>query len=112
MDNSASRGHPLDVAGSQFARVSEAVEVIDSSFQNVGDGFYAPVRVPRETLLKVFGSIVAKVVEEQERVKVPGVFKAEGSLKVDAGPFDRRLSFDQSLDRSNGRNSGTDRTRR
>jgi hypothetical protein len=46
MDDSASGGHPLDVAGRQRAGVAEVVAVLKHAVEDEGDGLQAAVRVP------------------------------------------------------------------
>ena len=55
----------------------------------VGDRLDAAVRVPREPGQVVSGTLVAEVVEQQERIELSGVPEAERATQVDAGAFHR-----------------------
>ena len=69
------------------AVIAHAVAVVDRSGKNVGDGLDAAVRMPWEACEIILGNVVAKVVEQQERIEVGGVAEAERAAQVNAGAF-------------------------
>jgi hypothetical protein len=70
VQNAASGGHPLHVAGGHAARVAEAVAVLDLAGEHIGDGLDAAMRMPRKSGQVIGGIFVAKIVQEQERIEV------------------------------------------
>ena len=100
VDDAAARRHPLDIAGAERAAIAEAVAVIDRARQHVGDGLDAAVRMPGESSLELLRSIVAEVVEQQERIEVARVAEAEGAAEMDAGALDGRLRLAEGFDAS------------
>ena len=102
VQDAAAGGHPLHVAGAERAAVAEAVAVLDRAGQHVGDGLDAAVRMPGKAGEVVVGTVVAEIVEQQERVELAGVAEAEGAPQLDAGALDRGLGGDDALDRSDG----------
>ena len=50
----------------------------------------------------VVGTVVAEIVEQQERIELAGVAEAEGAAQLDAGAFDGGLGLDDALDGSDG----------
>src|SRR5271165_4642888 len=88
MKNAAAGGHPLHIARGHAAFVAERVTVSDLAGKDVGDGFDAAVRVPGEAGQIISGILVAKVVEEQERVEFLGLAEAKRALQLDAGSLD------------------------
>ena len=109
-DAPASR-HPLHVPGSQAAAVAQTVAVGDSPGQHVGDGLDAAVRVPWESGPVVLGVVVAEIVEQQEGIEVIRLAEAESAVQPHTGPFDRRRTVDDALDRAYGHDSGPRRKR-
>src|SRR6267143_2029767 len=101
VDDAAARGHPLDVAGGDGAAITHAVAVLDGSGEDVSNGLDAPMRVPWEARQIIFGNIVAKIVEKEERVKIRGVAEAERAAQVYACAFHRWLGFDEPFHGSN-----------
>jgi hypothetical protein len=57
--------------------------------------------MPRETGEVVFGDIVAKIVEQEERIEFVGGAEAKGSAEVDAGAFEGRFGLDEFFYRTN-----------
>ena len=102
MQDAAARSHPLHIARAEAAAVAEAVAVLDAAGEDVGDRLDPAVRMPREALEIIVRPLVAKVVEEQERIELGRIAEAERALQLDAGAFDRRPRMYHSLDRSNG----------
>ena len=70
MDDAAAGRHPLHVARADRAAVAQAVAVLDGARQHVGDGLDAAVRMPGEAGQVIVGTIVAEVVEQQERIEL------------------------------------------
>jgi hypothetical protein len=95
-------GHPLDVPCAQLPLVAEAIAVLHGSREHVGDRLDPPMRVPGEAREVILRVLVAKVVEQQERIEVGRGAEAERALQPDAGTFDRGLGLPDALDRSNG----------
>src|ERR1700724_3212407 len=102
MQDAAAGGHPLHVAGPELAFVAEAVAVVDRAGEHIGDGLDAAVRMPREAGAVVLGTIVAEVVEQEERIELAGVAEPEGAVELDAGAFHGRLRLHDPLDGSDG----------
>src|SRR5213594_775864 len=101
MQDPAARGHPLHVTRSESSLVSEAVAVVDGPREDVRDRFDPPMGVPgepREVILRV---LVAKVVEQEERIELLGVAEAESAAQPHAGALDGRLCLHNTLDGSN-----------
>ena len=91
MQDARPGGHPLHVARAKAARVAQAVAVIDGAGEDIGDGLDAAMGVPGKAAQVILGPFVAEIVEEQKGIKLLRVMKAEGAVKMDAGPFQRRL---------------------
>src|SRR6185295_7075815 len=100
MNDPAADGHPLHITGTDDAVVAHAVAMLHGSRQHIGDGLDAPMRVPRKSCQIVFRNIVAKVVEQKEGIKVPGIAKTECPPQMHPGTFERRFRLAQSLNRS------------
>jgi hypothetical protein len=58
--------------------------------------------MPREARQIILGNVVAKIVEQKERIRLFCVSKAEGAAQMHARTFERRLRFDNPLYWSNG----------
>jgi hypothetical protein len=70
VDDAAAGGHPLHVARRDHAPVPHAVAVLHGPGQHVGDGLDAAVRMPGKPRQIVLRAVVAKIVEQQERIEV------------------------------------------
>ncbi len=68
--------------------------MVDRAGQHVGDGLDAAVRMPGKAAQVVVGHVVAEVVEEQERIDVFGLAKAEGATQMDTGTLERGRGLD------------------
>src|ERR1700688_1583438 len=101
MDDAATCGHPLHVAGCDRAAIAHAVAMFNGSGENVGDGFDAAVRVPWEARQIIFGNIVAEVVEQKKGIEVRGVAEAESAAEMHACAFTCGFRFDKSFYWSN-----------
>ena len=99
VENAAAGGHPLHVAGGHAALVAERVAVRDLAGEHIGDGLDAAVRMPGEAGQIVGRILVAKVVEQQERIEFGGLAEAEGALQLDAGALDGGFGLSRSLSR-------------
>ena len=97
VQNAAAGGHPLHVACGHAALVAERVAVGDLTGQHIGDGLDAAMRVPGEAGQIIRGILVAKIVEQQERIELAGLAEAEGALQLDAGALDGGFGFVESL---------------
>ncbi len=96
--DAAAGGHPLDVTGAHRAVIAEAVAVGDGAGEDVGDRLDPAMRVPgksRHVILRLF---IAKVVEEQKRIKVRRVSEAEGATQLDACTFEGGFGFGDAFD--------------
>ena len=80
--------------------VAHAVAVLHGPRQDVGDGFDAAVRMPRKPGQVILRNVVAEIVEQQKRVEIGRVAETERAAQVHARAFQRRLGFDQALNRS------------
>jgi hypothetical protein len=100
MKDSAAGRHPLDVAGAEAATIAETVAVLHGAGQHIGDRLDAAMRMPRESGEIVLRTIVAEVVEQQERIVVGGVAESERAAELDASAFERRFRRDDFLDGS------------
>src|ERR1700755_2320604 len=100
MDDATARGHPLHVTRTDGATIAQAIAMVDVSSENVGDGLNPAMRMPGKSGKVIFGNIVAKVVEQEKRVEVFGVAEAERTAQVYARTLQRRLRFDEPLNRS------------
>ena len=102
MQDAAAGGHPLHVAGAERAVVAEAVAVVDRAGEHVGDGLDAAMGMPREAGAVVLGTVVAEIVEQEERIELAGLAEAERAVKLHAGAFARRRRLHDPFDGSNG----------
>jgi hypothetical protein len=91
VENTAAGRHPLHVTGAQIAAIAEAVTMLDIAGEHIGDCLNAAVGMPRETGLVVFGTIVAEIIQQQERVGFAGFAEAECAAQFDARAFHGRL---------------------
>jgi hypothetical protein len=105
VEDAAASGHPLDVAGAECSTIPEAVAVRDVARQHVGDRLDAPMRVPGKAGEVVRGVVVAKIVEQQERIEVGRIAESERALQPDAGAFERGFRRTDVSDRANGHRS-------
>src|SRR5690242_17360261 len=91
VDNAAARSHPLHISCGNGATISHAVAMFDSPGKNVGNGLNPAMRMPREACQVILGNVVAKVVEEKERIEILGIAKSERSAQVHTSALHRRL---------------------
>src|SRR5450755_846798 len=99
--NDATAGrHPLYISSADYPAVANAVPMRNGSGQHVSDRLDSPVRMPRESCQIVLRNIVAEIIQQEERIELFCVFKAEGSAKMHARTFERRFRFDNPFNRS------------
>jgi len=84
MENAAPGRHPLHVARTEIAAITQAVAVFDVTGQYIGDRLDAAMRMPRKPGEILLRAVVAEIVEQQERIELGGVAKTEGAAKVNA----------------------------
>ena len=102
MQDAAAGRHPLHVAGAQLAAIAQAVAVLDRAGEHIGDGLDAAMRMPRETGAVIVGTIVAKIVQQQERIEFAGVAETESAAQLYARAFDGGLGLNDAFDGPNG----------
>ena len=79
--------------GGHAALVAQAVAVRHLAGQHVGDGLDAAMRMPRKAGQVIRRILVAKIVQQQERIELRGLAEAEGALQLHAGAFDGGFGF-------------------
>jgi hypothetical protein len=84
MNDTAARGHPLNIPRSDGAAVAHAIAVFHCPSQDVGNGLDSAVGVPREPSQIVLWNVIAEVVEQEKRIEVGGVTKPERAAEVHA----------------------------
>src|SRR5947209_7890038 len=78
---------PLQFAGAELAAIAQAVAMVDGAGKDVGDGLAAAMGMPGKTGAIIVGTIVAEIVEQQERIELARIAKAEGAPQLHAGAF-------------------------
>ena len=76
--------------------------MLDGAGEHIGDGLDAAMRMPRKSGPIVVGTIVAEIVEQQERIELGGGAEAEGAMQLDAGAFHGRRRLRDPFDGSDG----------
>src|SRR5262249_9714206 len=104
VNDSASGGHPLDVAGADDAAVPHAVAVLHRSRQDIGDRLYSAMRMPRKACFIILRNVIPEIIEEKKWVEVGCVIETERAAQPHARAFERRLGLTHSLNRSNRHN--------
>ena len=99
VQNAAAGRHPLHVAGGHAALVAQAVAVRHLAGQHIRDGLDSPVRMPGKARQIIRRIVVAKIVQQQERIELRGLAKAEGALQFHARAFDGGFGFKNLLSR-------------
>src|SRR5258708_1489708 len=102
VNDSASGGHPLNIAGCDGAVVAHTIAVFHGSGEDVSNGLDPTMGVPGEACQIVFRNVIAEIVEQKKRVEVGCVAEAERAAEMDSRAFHGRLRFDEPLDGSNG----------
>src|SRR5438876_3216006 len=75
--------------------------MFDFPRKHVGDRFNATMWMPRETGPIVVGILIAKIVEQQERIEIACITEAECTAKPDTGALNCRRRLRESFYRSN-----------
>src|SRR4051812_10527084 len=91
MNDAAPGSHTLNVARPNGSMVPHAIPVLDGSGQNVGDGFDSAMRMPGKTCEVILRDVIAKIVQQKERIKIAGVAETEGATQMNPGAFKSRL---------------------
>src|SRR5207253_918020 len=81
VEDAAAGRHPLDVAGADRALVTERVSVLHLALQDDRDGFDPAVRMVRKARLVVGRLRRLEMVEEQERVQMVELPRADASTQ-------------------------------
>src|SRR4030095_2984006 len=97
MNDAAPSSHPLHVTGAYSAAIADAVTMLNSACENVSNRLNAPMPVPGETCQVVLGDIIAKIIQEEERVEVFCASETEGTVQVHTGTFRGWLRSDKAL---------------
>jgi len=61
--------------------------MLDRAGQHIGDGLDAAMRMPRKSFEVIRRGIIAKIVEQQERVKFGRILKSKRAMKFYASAF-------------------------
>ena len=86
MQDPAARGHPLDVARAELAAIAEAVAVIDTAREHVGDGLDAAMGMPGKARLIILRPVAAKIIHHQEWIEIGRVAEAESAAEFTPAP--------------------------
>src|SRR5207249_404981 len=100
VEDTAAGRHPLDVAGADRALVTERVSVLHLALPDDRDGFDPAVRMVRKARLVVGRLRRLEMVEEQERVQMVELPRADASTQVDTGALDDGFGRDDVCDRT------------
>ena len=100
VNDATARCHPLHIAGTDDAAVAHAVAMRHGPRQHVSDRLDSPVRMPREAGQIVLRNVVTEIVQQEKRIEVFCVSKAERPAKMDSRTFERRFRFDKPPDGS------------
>src|SRR5215211_2409481 len=113
MHDPAAGGHPLHIAGAKRAAVAEAVAMIHRTRQHIGDRLNAAMRMPGKSGGVILRTVIAEVVEQEERVKRAGLAETEGAPQLHAGAFNGGLGPADALNGSDrhGKNLWNERLR-
>jgi len=101
MDNSAACCHPLHVTRSDRTAVSHAVTVLHRSGQHISNRLDPAVGLLRKARQIICRNVIAEIIEEEERVELPSVSKAESAAQMHARTFESRLRLNETLYWSN-----------
>ena len=75
--------------------------MVDASREHIRDRLNAPVRMPRKSGPIIIGTIVAEIVEQQERIELVRIAEAEGATQLHPRAFHRGCGFNNALHRPN-----------
>ena len=102
MKDAAAGRHPLHVARAQAPAIPETVAMLDSPREYIGDRLDAAMGVPRKPGQIFVGVVVAKVVEQQERVVFGCVAEPERAAQLHPGALECGFGLGNALDGSDG----------
>src|SRR5579863_5230868 len=102
MNNAASCRHPLHIAGCDAALIAHAITVFHGPGEDVRDGFNAAMWMPGKASQIIRRNVIAEIVEQQKRVEIRGVAKAECAAEMYACTFQGGFGLDKPLHRTNG----------
>ena len=100
VDNTAAGCHPLDISRGDYPTVPQAVAMFHITLEHIGDGFDAPVRMPRKPAEVFRRFIRTKVIKQQERVELRFIAEAKYPVQVYAGSFNGWRTGNNSFDSS------------
>jgi hypothetical protein len=81
VEDAASGRHPLHVSGPEAPAVAQTVAVINRPGQHIRDGLDAPMRVPWKPGAVVLWTIVAEVVQQEERIEIARIAESESTVE-------------------------------
>jgi hypothetical protein len=76
--------------------------MLDAAGQHIGDRLDAAMRMPGKAGAVVVRQVVAKIVQQEERIELARLAKAEGASQLDAGSFHGGFGGDDAFDGANG----------
>ena len=76
--------------------------MFDGPGKNIGNGLNAAMWVPGKSREVVLWNVIAKVVEQEERIEVVGVAETKGAAQMHSRSLERGLGFDETFNGSNG----------
>src|SRR6476661_3568179 len=91
MNDASAGGHPLNIAYTNCAVVSQTVAMLNRAGEDVCYRFDPTMRMPRETCEVIFRDVIAEVIQEKERIEFGSVSEAEGATQTDTRAFECRL---------------------
>jgi hypothetical protein len=101
VENAAARCHPLHIAGAELAAIAEAVAVVDFTGEHIGNGFDSAMRMPRKSRHVIGRPLVAKIVEQQERIELIGLAKTECAAQAYTRALHGQLGLTDTLNGTN-----------
>src|SRR5712672_3463566 len=101
VNDAAPSSHPLHVAGSDHAAVSDTVPVLHGASKHIRDGLNPAVRMPRKACKVIFGYVVTKIIEQQKWIEVLCVSKSESATKMNSRTLESGLGVDEPLNGAN-----------
>ena len=102
VNDAAACSHPLHIAGRDRATIPHAVAVLDRSGKHVRDGLDAAVRMPGKARQIILGDVIAEIVEQEKRIEILRVAKAERTAQMHTRSFEGRFRLYEALHWSNG----------
>jgi hypothetical protein len=93
VQNPAARRHPLHVARAHLALVAQAVAVLHRARQHIRNRLDSAMRMPRKSLQIIGRILIAKIVQQQERIELLGLPETEGALQLHTRALQRRFGL-------------------